>query len=200
MTKTELLSPCGEYECFLAAVNAGADAVYLGGDFSARAYAKNFTGEEIINAIDHAHLHGKKVYLTLNILLKEAEIDTVADYLTPFYEAGLDGVIVQDPGVIRVLRHCFPDLHVHASTQMTVTDTEGVRLLTDAGASRVVLARELSLDEIRRIHDETNAELECFIHGALCYSYSGKCLMSSLIGGRSGNRGRCAQPCRLPYN
>ncbi len=200
MTKTELLSPCGEYECFLAAVNAGADAVYLGGDFSARAYAKNFTGEEIINAINHAHLHGKKVYLTLNILLKEAEIDTVADYLTPFYEAGLDGVIVQDPGVIRVLRHCFPDLHVHASTQMTVTDTEGVRLLTDAGASRVVLARELSLDEISRIHDETNAELECFIHGALCYSYSGKCLMSSLIGGRSGNRGRCAQPCRLPYN
>ncbi len=200
MNKPELLSPCGDYECFLAAIRAGCDAVYLGGQFSARAYAKNFSHEELLSAIDHAHLYSRKVYLTLNILLKDDETDRIIDYLSPLYEAGLDAVIVQDLGLIRMLRTCFPCLPIHASTQMTVTDTEGVTLLKEQGVSRVVLARELSLNEIREIREKTNMDLECFIHGALCYSYSGKCLMSSMIGGRSGNRGRCAQPCRLPYN
>ncbi len=200
MAKTELLSPCGDYDCFLSAIRAGADAVYLGCDFSARAYAKNFTIEEVIRAIDHAHLFSRKVYLTLNTLLKNDEIPKAVALLAPLYEAGLDGVIVQDIGLISIIREKYPDLPIHASTQMTVTDTEGVKLLLDQGVSRVVLARELSLEEIKRIHSATGADLECFIHGALCYSYSGKCLMSSMIGGRSGNRGRCAQPCRLPYN
>ncbi len=197
---TELLSPAGDYECFLAAIHAGADAVYLGGSFSARAYAKNFTVQEILLAIDYAHLYGRKVYLTLNILMKDSELNAVYDQLKPLYEAGLDGVIVQDLGLVTMLNRFFPDLAVHASTQMTVTDTEAVRLLQELGAKRVVLARECSLKEIKRIKEETGAELECFIHGALCYSYSGKCLMSSMLGERSGNRGRCAQPCRLPYD
>jgi len=195
----ELLAPAGDYECFLAAIHAGADAVYLGGNYSARAGAR-FSDEDILAAIDYAHLFGRKVYMTLNTVMKSSEMEAVEEYLIPFYEAGLDGAIVQDIGLIRFLRVHFPNLQVHASTQMTITDVEGVKLLRELGCSRVVLARELSLSEIQRIHDEEDTELECFIHGALCYSYSGKCLMSSLIGGRSGNRGRCAQPCRLPYN
>ncbi|MFT3984103.1 MAG: DUF3656 domain-containing protein [Lachnospiraceae bacterium] len=199
--KIELLSPAGDYECFQAALRAGADAVYLGGDkYGARAYAKNFTDKEILKAIDEAHLFGKKVYLTINTLLKNEELFELSSYLRSFYLAGVDGVIVQDLGVISLIRHDFPMLPVHASTQMAITDSEGVKLLKKLGAERVVLARELSLKEITRIYQETGIELECFIHGALCYSYSGKCLFSSLIGGRSGNRGRCAQPCRLPYN
>ncbi|MCR4685102.1 MAG: U32 family peptidase [Lachnospiraceae bacterium] len=200
MTKPELLSPCGDYECFLAAIHAGCDAVYLGASFSARAYARNFTPEEILTAIDYAHLFSKKVYLTLNILMKDPEMDLIHDFLNPLYLAGLDGVIVQDIGLINYIHANFPQLPVHASTQMTITDAEGVLLLKEMGVSRVVLARELSLKEIRKIGEKTGVSLECFIHGALCYSYSGKCLMSSLIGGRSGNRGRCAQPCRLPYD
>ena len=200
MQSVELLAPAGDYDCFLAAVKAGADAVYLGGNFSARAYAKNFTPEEILAAIDHAHLYGRKVYMTLNIVMKNAEMDTVSDYLRPFYEAGLDGVIIQDIGLFHFLKEHFPLLPLHASTQMTITDLEGIRLLAECGAKRVVLARELSLNEIRRIHQNTDTELECFIHGALCYAYSGKCLFSSMLGDRSGNRGRCAQPCRLPYD
>ena len=197
----ELLSPAGDYECFLAAMRAGADAVYLGGGkYGARAYAKNFTQEEILRAVDYAHLFGKKIYLTVNTLLKDEELFELSSYLESFYLAGIDAVIVQDLGALSHIRRHFPGLPVHASTQMAITDIEGVKLLKELGAERVVLARELSLKEIAGIYQETGMELECFIHGALCYCYSGKCLFSSLIGGRSGNRGRCAQPCRLPYN
>ena len=174
--------------------------MYLGGNYSARAYAKNFTDEEILRAIDHAHLYGRKVYMTLNILLKDKEIGGITSYLRPFYLAGLDGVIVQDIGLFGLLRKAMPDLPLHASTQMAVTDIAGVELLSKLGAKRVVLARELSLDEIQNIRERSDMPLECFIHGALCYSYSGKCLMSSMLEDRSGNRGRCAQPCRLPYD
>ncbi|HOO28652.1 MAG TPA: U32 family peptidase, partial [Lachnospiraceae bacterium] len=200
-SKIELLSPAGDYECFTAAVNAGADAVYLGGNrFGARAYAQNFSDEELKAAIDYAHLFGKKVYLTINTLFKNEELHELDFYLESFYYWGLDAVIVQDIGVISHIRRMFPELPVHASTQMAITDTEGVLFLKELGIKRTVLARELSLPEIEEIHHRTDMELECFIHGALCYSYSGTCLFSSLIGGRSGNRGRCAQPCRLPYN
>lgn len=197
----ELLSPAGDYNSFLAAMRAGADAVYLGGDkYGARAYAKNFTREEVLKAIDYAHLLGKKVYLTVNTLFKNEELFELCSYLESFYLAGIDGVIVQDIGVLSYIRRYFPGLPLHASTQLAITDIEGVLLLKELGVERVVLARELSLSEIAGIHQETEMELECFIHGALCYCYSGKCLFSSLVGGRSGNRGRCAQPCRLPYN
>ena len=196
----ELLAPAGDYSCFESAIGAGADAVYLGSSYSARAYARNFTQDELLRALDLAHLHGKKIYLTLNIVMKDPELDGICSFLDPFYRAGLDGVIVQDIGLISLIRTAFPDLPVHASTQMCVTDAEGIRLLEDLGVKRVVPARELSLREIGTIREKTDMELECFIHGALCYSYSGKCLLSSLIGGRSGNRGRCAQPCRLPYD
>ncbi len=199
--KTELLSPAGDFECFLAAIAAGADAVYAGGDrFGARAYAKNFNSDELKEAIERSHLFDRKFYLTVNTILKNNEISELYEYIAPLYEAGLDGVIVQDLGVISVLSGMFPKLPLHASTQMAVTDIEGVRLLADMGIKRIVPARELSLSEIRKIYEATGMELECFIHGALCYSYSGKCLFSSILGGRSGNRGRCAQPCRLPYN
>lgn len=199
--KTELLAPAGSYEALTAALAAGADAVYLGGSmFGARAYAKNLTEEEILRAIDFVHLHGKKMYLTVNTLLKEEELENkLYSYLLPFYRQGLDAVIVQDLGAMRAIREWFPDLPIHASTQMTVTGSAAARMLEQQGVKRVVPARELSLEEIRRIHRTTDLEIECFVHGALCYCYSGQCLMSSLIGGRSGNRGRCAQPCRLPY-
>ena len=199
--KTELLAPAGAYEALTAALAAGADAVYLGGSmFGARAYAKNLTEEEILRAIDFVHLHGKRLYLTVNTLLKEEELEEkLYPYLLPFYRQGLDAVIVQDLGVLRAIGEWFPDLPIHASTQMTVTGSAAARMLEQQGVTRVVPARELSLDEIRRIRRTTDLEIECFVHGALCYCYSGQCLMSSLIGGRSGNRGRCAQPCRLPY-
>lgn len=198
--KIEILAPAGSYECFRAAVNAGADAVYAAGQrFGARAYADNFTEEELIRAIGEAHLLGKKFYLTVNTLLKDAEIEELYDYLAPLYENGLDAVIVQDAGVMEYVKSCFPEMDIHVSTQMTVTGAYGARFLESRGASRVVPARELSIKEIRQIHDETSLEVECFVHGALCYCYSGQCLLSSMIGGRSGNRGQCAQPCRLPY-
>lgn len=197
--KTELLAPAGNYEAFLGAVNAGADAVYLGGQrFGARAYADNFDTEQILRALHVAHFYGKKIYLTVNTLLKEREIAELSSYLAPFYEAGLDGVIVQDFGVFRHIREQFPQLPLHVSTQMTVTGARGAAFLKAQGACRIVPARELSLDEILTIK-ETGVEVECFIHGAMCYCYSGQCLFSSILGGRSGNRGRCAQPCRLPY-
>ena len=197
----ELLAPAGSYEGFEAAIGAGADAVYVGGAaFGARAYAKNFGEEELLRAIDTAHIHGKKLYLTVNTLLKNRELsEQLYEYLLPYYKAGLDAVIVQDMGVFRTVRELFPGMHIHASTQMTVTGPEGMKFLEEQGASRVVTARELSLEEIRRMHETSPIEIESFIHGALCYSYSGQCLMSSILGGRSGNRGRCAQPCRLPY-
>lgn len=197
----ELLAPAGSYEAVEAAFKAGADAVYLGGQkFGARAYAENLDQDQMIQAIDNTHLHGKKLYLTVNTLLKNKEMEReLYDYLLPYYEAGLDAVIVQDLGVLSFIKTHFPDIHIHASTQMTITGPESARLLKEAGASRVVTARELSLEEIRKIYQETHMEIESFVHGALCYCYSGQCLMSSLFGGRSGNRGRCAQPCRLPY-
>ena len=198
--KVELLAPAGSFEGLVAAFGAGADAVYLAGSqFGARAYAKNFSDEELLRALDLAHLHGRRVYLTVNTLLKNRELPEVVPYLAPLVEAGLDAVLVQDYGVLRVLRNTFPDLDVHASTQMAVTGPEGLRLLETLGVTRAVPARELSLEEISRMSRATSLEIEVFIHGAMCYSYSGQCLFSSIAGGRSGNRGRCAQPCRLSY-
>ena len=196
----EILAPAGSYDCFRAAVCAGADAVYAGGPrFGARAYADNFTEEELLCAVKEAHLHGCRFYLTVNTLLKDEEIDTLYDYLAPLYEAGLDAVIVQDIGVFEAVRKWFPKMDIHASTQMTAANVYGARFLEKNGARRIVPARELSLEEIRSIREGTGLEIECFVHGALCYCYSGQCLLSSLLGGRSGNRGQCAQPCRLPY-
>ena len=197
----ELLAPAGTYGIFRAVIAAGADAVYLAGkSFGARAFAENFSVEELCDAIDYAHLFGRRVYLTVNTLLKNQELEgELFDCLLPLYERGLDAVIVQDIGVFAFIRQAFPGLDIHVSTQMTVTSAEGAAFLAGLGAKRIVLARELSLAEIRRIHESTGAELEVFVHGALCYSYSGQCLFSSMLGGRSGNRGRCAQPCRLPY-
>ena len=199
--RAELLAPAGSPESFYGAVHAGADAVYLAGSrFGARAYAENFTTEELVKCIRYGHLLGRKIYLTVNTLLKENEMGELYDYLRPFYEEGLDAVIVQDPGVLRLVRDSFPGLKIHASTQMTLCGSHGVLLLKDMGAGRVVPARELSLEEIRLLKERTpEMEVECFIHGAMCYCYSGQCLFSSILGGRSGNRGRCAQPCRLPY-
>jgi len=198
--RVELLAPAGNIKCFYAAVAAGADAVYLAGaKFGARAYADNFTTEEIIEAIEYAHLFGVKVYLTLNTLIKEKEFAEIVPYVIPFYEAGLDGVIVQDFGVLELLKMHFPEMELHASTQMTVTGKEGAKLLQSYGVQRIVPARELSLKELREIKEATGIDMEIFIHGAMCYSYSGQCLFSSVLGGRSGNRGRCAGPCRLPY-
>ena len=167
--------------------------------FGARAYANNFTEEELLEAIDFAHLRGVKVYLTVNTLIKNSEFSKLYDYLLPYYKRGLDAVIVQDIGVVKAIHEYFPSMEIHTSTQMTVTGADGVRFLSQFGVTRVVMAREVSLAEMKRIHEETGMELEAFVHGALCYSYSGQCLFSSILGGRSGNRGRCAQPCRLPY-
>ncbi len=198
--KTELLAPAGSFEILTAVINAGADAVYTAGArFGARAYADNLTEEELLRAIEFAHMKDRKLYLTVNTLLKEAEIGELYEYLCPLYEAGLNAVIVQDLGVMRFVRTHFPQLSIHASTQMTVTGAYGAKLLLDQGCSRIVTARELSLEEISNIYRTTGAEIESFVHGALCYCYSGQCLLSSMIGGRSGNRGRCAQPCRLSY-
>ena len=196
----ELLAPAGNLEIFKGVIESGADAVYVGGSmFGARAYANNFTEEELLEAIDFAHLRGVKVYLTVNTLIKNSEFSKLYDYLLPYYKRGLDAVIVQDIGVVKAIHEYFPSMEIHTSTQMTVTGADGVRFLSQFGVTRVVMAREISLAEMKRIHEETGMELEAFVHGALCYSYSGQCLFSSILGGRSGNRGRCAQPCRLPY-
>lgn len=196
----ELLAPAGDLEIFKGVIESGADAVYVGGSmFGARAYANNFTEEELLEAIDFAHLRGVKVYLTVNTLIKNSEFSKLYDYLLVYYKRGLDAVIVQDIGVVKAIHEYFPSMEIHTSTQMTVTGADGVRFLSQFGVTRVVMAREVSLAEMKRIHEETGMELEAFVHGALCYSYSGQCLFSSILGGRSGNRGRCAQPCRLPY-
>lgn len=199
--QAELLAPAGSLATLKAVAVAGADAVYAGGvRFGARAYAGNLTEEELLYAIDYLHIHGKRLYLTVNTLLKENELTReLYDYIRPLYEQGLDGVIVQDIGVLKFLREHFPGMELHASTQMTITGVPGARLMKKLGCSRIVTARELSLEEIQRIHDTVDIEIESFVHGALCYCYSGQCLLSSILGGRSGNRGRCAQPCRLPY-
>ena len=199
--KLELLAPAGSLETFKAVIHAGADAVYLGGNsFGARAYANNFSKEELLYAIDYAHIHGRQLYLTVNTLLKEQELEhQLYEYLLPYYKQGLDAVIVQDLGAFSFIREAFGDLEIHTSTQMTVTNRYGAQLMKDMGASRVVTAREMSFAEIKDIADHVDVEIESFVHGALCYCFSGQCLLSSMLGGRSGNRGRCAQPCRLPY-
>lgn len=200
MKKVELLSPVGNFNTLLACINAGCDAVYLSGNrFGARAYADNFDESELLEAIKAAHLFDVSVYLTVNTIIKEKETDEVIDFLRPLVAAGLDGVIVQDLGLVRLIYINFPNLEIHASTQMSITGSSFVKLLQKYHVKRIVPARELSLTEIKNIKDHTGIEIESFIHGAMCYCYSGKCLFSSILGGRSGNRGRCAQPCRLPY-
>ncbi len=195
----ELLAPAGSAEGLRAVVAAGADAVYIGGSkFGARAYADNPGEQDLLEAIDFAHLHGKAVYLTVNTLIRQDELGELAAFLKPYYECGLDAVLVQDLGVVRFLHRLFPDLPIHTSTQMTVTGRETSEFLKKYGVTRIVPARELSIDEIAAVK-QTGLEVEVFIHGALCYCYSGQCLFSSALGGRSGNRGRCAQPCRLTY-
>ena len=199
--RVEILAPAGSMECLKAAITAGADAVYTGGAlFGARAYAHNLTEEELLEAIDYVHLHGRRLYLTVNTLIKDREMEKqMYDYLLPYYRQGLDAVIVQDIGLFRFIRKHFPDLPIHASTQMTLTGVDGAKFLEKEGAQRIVTSRELSMAEMKKIADETELEIESFVHGALCYCYSGQCLFSSFIGGRSGNRGQCAQPCRLLY-
>lgn len=195
----ELLAPAGSWEALEAAINAGANAVYLGGKaFGARAYANNFDEEELGRAVCFCHMHYVRIYVTVNTLVDNKEMADLEEYLIFLNNVGVDGIIVQDLGVIRIARRLVPELPLHASTQMTVTNSAGVRFAADKGIVRVVPARELSLDDLRKVSGE-GVEIEAFIHGALCICYSGQCLMSSLIGGRSGNRGRCAQPCRLPY-
>lgn len=199
LQKLELLAPAGSWEALEAAVNAGADAVYMGGkSFGARAYASNFDKEEMAKAVYFAHMHHVRIYITVNTLVDDSELEELADYLMFLNNVGVDGIIVQDLGVIRLAREIVPELPLHASTQMTITNSSGVDFAVAAGMERSVLARELSLKEIEAACSR-GTEIETFIHGALCVCYSGQCLMSSLIGGRSGNRGRCAQPCRLPY-
>lgn len=203
----EVLAPAGNYETFKAVINAGADAVYLGGGlYGARAYAGNLNTEELLKAIDYAHIHNRKIYLTVNTLLKNKEICGLYDYIRPFYEAGLDAVIVQDFGVMKFVNDNFPGLDIHASTQMTITEPEYIDFLEKYNVTRIVPARELGLSDIQRLYEYANKperirpmEIECFVHGALCYAYSGQCFMSSFFGGRSGNRGKCAGTCRLEY-
>lgn len=197
----EILAPAGSYESMRAAMNAGCDAVYMGGSrFGARAYAENPTEDILLKAIDEVHLRNKRIYLTVNTLVKEEEMRSyLYDYLEKYYLAGLDAVIVQDVGVMNFIHTHFPKLPIHASTQTTITMAQGANILKSMGVTRLVTARELSFKEIKNIRDNTDMEIETFVHGALCYCYSGQCLMSSMIGGRSGNRGRCAQPCRMPY-
>ncbi|MGI6113521.1 MAG: peptidase U32 family protein, partial [Mahellales bacterium] len=196
----ELLAPAGSKEALHAAIKGGADAVYLGGTrFSARQYAKNFDNRQLEESTDYCHRFGVKIYVTVNTLLSNDELEEAADFIGQIHRMGVDGVIIQDLGLLHIIRQAFPGMAVHASTQMTTHNTQGVKALEEMGFKRVVLARELSIEEITRIAAETGIELEVFVHGALCLCYSGQCLMSSLIGGRSGNRGCCAQPCRMAY-
>ncbi|MCL4516605.1 MAG: U32 family peptidase, partial [Firmicutes bacterium] len=194
------MAPVGEWEALVAAVENGADAVYLGGQlFNARRYAANFGPEEMARAVEYAHIRGVNLYVAVNILIKDTELEEAARYLVSLYELGVDGIIVQDLGLASLARRLVTGLPLHGSTQMTVHNAEGAEYLARLGFERVVLARELSLAEVEEIHRRVPIQLEFFVHGALCFSYSGQCLMSSLIGGRSGNRGMCAQPCRLEY-
>ena len=196
----ELLAPAGTKEAFLAAVENGANAVYLAGKmFGARAYASNFDEDELAEIIRYAHLKDVQVHVAVNTIIDRDELPQLKQYLSFLYDAGADAVLLQDLGAVRLAKEVVPLLPLHASTQMTVHNLVGVQALTELGFSRVVLARELSIPEIRDICQKSRVEIECFVHGALCVCYSGQCLMSSMIGGRSGNRGRCAQPCRLPY-
>lgn len=200
MKKAELLAPVGSYEALIAAVQNGADAVYLGGKkFGARQYASNFDEDVLIEAVDYCHIRGVKVYVTVNTLTANEEFKEFMEYIRFLYNIDVDAVIIQDLGALKAIRESFPDFEVHASTQMTIHNLDGIKLLKDLGVKRTVVAREMKLEDIQYIKENSDMEIEVFIHGALCICYSGQCLMSSLIGGRSGNRGRCAQPCRLPY-
>ena len=200
MKKVELLAPAGSMESLIAAINNGADAIYLGGSkFSARAYASNFDNETMMKAVDYAHSYGVKVYVTMNTLLKQSELKEALKYVGYLYEIGVDALIIQDTGLINLSKKVYPEFELHASTQMTVHNGEGALYFKEKGLQRIVLSRELSLDEIKYISSDLGIETEIFVHGALCVCYSGQCLMSSMIGGRSGNRGRCAQSCRMQY-
>ena len=197
----ELLAPAGDFECLIAAVAAGADAIYVGGRlYSARAYAKNFDMDELVKAVEYCHLHGVKLYVTLNTLLYDRELEGAVSFARELYRIGVDALIVADLGLVRILREVLPELELHASTQMSVHNVDGANAAHALGCKRVVLARELSGKDIADITERCAPEVEVFLHGALCVCYSGQCLFSSLVGGRSGNRGECAQPCRLPYN
>lgn len=197
--KLELLAPAGSFEALKAAVVNGADAVYLGGGkFNARVNAINFTEDDLCSALNYAHERGVRVYITLNTLLKNEELEDALNFAAFAYQQGADAFIIQDQGLLDILRKELPELTIHASTQMTVTNNSSIDVLENLGVKRIVLSRELSLEEIQSISAKCRAELEVFVHGALCVSYSGQCLLSSFIGGRSGNRGVCAQPCRLP--
>jgi putative protease len=198
--KPELLAPAGSPQALRAAVENGADAVYLGGrSFSARASAENFTRDEFSESLRYAHLRGVKVYVTVNTLVDNREFAELADYLFFLFQEGTDALLVQDLGVVNWAREVLPGMPLHGSTQMTVHNAAGVDWLAGLGFTRVVLARETSRDDLQLIRERTSMELEVFVHGALCFCYSGQCLFSSMVGGRSGNRGRCAQPCRLTY-
>ena len=196
----EILAPAGDYDAFLSAIKGGADAVYLGiGEFNARRGAKNLSSRELEKAIDMAHSHGVKVYLAFNIPIKEHELQSALDLIDQAYAAGVDAIILRDPGLLRILKATFPDLPLHASTQMTIHNKAGVRFVEELGASRVIVSRELSTAEVKDIVDSSKIGIEVFVHGALCYSYSGRCLFSSFVSDRSGNLGACAQPCRWKY-
>lgn len=196
----ELLCPAGNMECLYAAVAAGADAVYVGGvRFGARAYARNFDIDELTRAVSYCHLRGVKLYVTLNTLIEDVEMRDALEYAVSLYRIGVDALIVADLGVVREIRKLLPDFELHASTQMSVHNTRGAEEAARMGCSRVVPARELSKSDISSLVDGSSVEVEVFLHGALCVCHSGQCLFSSLVGGRSGNRGECAQPCRLPY-
>ena len=198
MNKIEVLAPAGSMESLYAAINKGADAVYLGGNkFSARAYASNFDNENMQKAIDYAHSYGVKIYVTINTILKENEIEEAVRYVGYLYEIGADALIIQDLGLFKRIKEDYPDFELHASTQMTIHNGEAAIYFKEKGFHRLVLSREMTIDEIKYISKDLIIETEMFVHGAICVSYSGQCLMSSIIGGRSGNRGRCAQPCRM---
>ena len=197
----EILAPAGNIEAMVAAVENGANAIYLGGKLlNARKHASNFERDEMLGAIHYAHFHGVKIYVTLNILVDDSVMEQAIEYVRFLYESDVDGIIVQDMGIARLISKIFPDLEIHGSTQMTINNLYGAKYLENLGFTRVILARETPIQEIRNIRENTNIELEAFVHGALCMGYSGQCLMSSFIGGRSGNRGTCAQPCRMQYN
>ena len=197
----ELLAPVGNIECLKAAINAGCDAVYLAGkSFGARSFAGNFFKEELEVAINTCHLYGVKVYITVNTIIYDVEVDRLMEYIDYIHKLGVDAVIMQDIGMIDLVRKTYPNLEIHASTQANIHNLEGVKLCEELGIKRVVLARETPIELVREIKNKTKTEIEIFVHGALCMSYSGECLMSALIGGRSGNRGTCAQICRQPYS
>ena len=199
-SKIEILAPAGSLQALYAAVAAGADAIYLGGkQFNARAYATNFSEKEILAGIRFAHRHGVRIYMTMNTLLRDEELEEALAYAKEVYAQGVDALILQDIGLLSMIRRELPHMEVHASTQMTLHNQEGVAWAAEQGFQRVVLARELALAEIQKIAQTSSIKVEVFAHGALCFAYSGQCYMSSFLGGRSGNRERCAQPCRLAY-